>query len=63
MEISVNLGASEENGWHVFDLEDLGVTKLEWDLLSQDEKKTVVENAVFELPSQPYWMVDSFKEK
>ena len=63
MEISVNLGVSENSDTQTFTLEELGVDQLEWDLLSQDEKETVVENAVFELPSQPYWMVDSFEEK
>ena len=63
MEIKVNLGVSESTGFTTFDLEDLGITQLEWDLLSEEEKKDIIEEGVFDLPSQPYWMVDSFEVK
>ena len=63
MKISVKLGASETTGNETFDLEDLGLTQEEWDLMSESEKNIVIENAVFEQNDQPYWMVDSFNEK
>lgn len=62
MKISVKLEASENNGYHKFDLDDLGVSEQEWNALSQQEKHSIVEKAVFDLPEQPYWMVGSFDE-
>lgn len=62
MKISVKLGVSEETGHRTFDLDDLGVTKEEWDELDDKAKHDLVEQAVFDLPEQPYWMVDSFDE-
>lgn len=63
MKISVKLEVSEINGHHTFDLEDLGVTEQEWEQMSDSEKHAAVEKAVFDLPDQPYWMVDSFYER
>lgn len=62
MEISVKLGSSQESENYTFSLDDLGLDKLEWDLLNDEEKKDVIQEAVFDLPSQPYWMVCSFNE-
>lgn len=63
MKISVKLEVSESRGHHTFDLDDLGVTKEEWEQMSDSEKHDAVEKAVFDLPEQPYWCVDSFDEK
>lgn len=63
MKISVKLEVSENRGHHTFDLYDLGVTKEEWEQMSDSEKHDIVEKAVFDLPEQPYWMVDSFDER
>lgn len=63
LNISVKLEVSESNGHHTFDLDDLGVTKQEWDKMSESEKHDTVEKAVFDLPEQPYWMVGSFDER
>lgn len=63
MKILVKLEVSESNGHHTFDLDDLGLTKEEWKQMSDSEKHDVVEKAVFDLPEQPYWMVDTFDER
>lgn len=63
MKISVKLDVSESKGHHTFDLEDLGVTEQEWNEMSESKKNNIVEKAVFDLPEQPYWMVDSFNEQ
>ena len=60
MKINVKLGVSEETGHRTFDLKDLGVSKEEWDGFSNREKTKLVKDAVFDLPEQPYWCVDSF---
>jgi hypothetical protein len=60
MKISVKLVVSEETGHRTFDLDDLGVTKEEWDESDDKAKHDLIEQAVFDLPEQPYWMVDSF---
>jgi len=63
MKISVKLETSQNTDNHTFSLADLGIEQLEWDLLSSEEKKDIIQEAVFDLPSQPYWMVDSFNER
>ena len=63
MKISVKLGSSQESDNHTFSLEDLCIDQLEWDLLNDEEKNDIIQEAVFDLPSQPYWMVDSFEER
>ena len=63
MKISVKLKVSESNGHHTFDLDDLGVTKEEWEQMSDAEKHYTVEKAVFYLNKQPRWMVDTFDER
>lgn len=63
MKISVKLGSSQYSDNYTFTLDDLGLEKLEWDLLSEEDKKEVIQKSVFNLPSQPYWMVDYFEEE
>lgn len=63
MKISVKLEVSESRGHHTFDLDDFGVTKEEWEQMSDSEKHDAVEKAVFDLSDQPYWCVDSFDER
>lgn len=63
MKISVKLEVSESRGHHTFDLDDLGVTKEEWEEMSDSEKHDAIEKAVFDLREQPYWCVDSFDER
>lgn len=63
MKISVKIEASETNGGYTFSLDDLGVTKDEWDSLSDDEKHEVVQTGVFDMQWQPYWSLVSFKER
>ena len=63
MKISVKLGASETTGNETFDLEDLGLTQEEWDLMSESEKHKVIKEVVFAQNNQPYWVVDSFEVK
>ena len=63
MKIQVKLGASETTGNETFDLDDLGLTQTEWDLMSESEKHEVIKGVVFAQHSQPYWMVDSFEVK
>lgn len=60
MKISVKLGVSEETGHRIFYLDDLGLTKEEWDEMNDKQRHDAIEQAVFDLPEQPYWMVDSF---
>ena len=62
MKIEVQMAVSTSTETQTFTLEDLGITKLEWELLSEEEQHDIVENAVFDLPSQPYWMVDKITE-
>jgi len=63
MKIEVNVGVSQNSNHYTFDLDDLGVSKDEWESMSEAEKHDAVEKAVFDLPEQPYWMVDKFTEK
>jgi len=62
MKITVQLIVSEDYDTHSFELSDLGVTEQEWAEMSEQKKEALLNNAVCELPSQPYWMVDKFRE-
>jgi hypothetical protein len=62
MKIEVQMAVSTSTETQTFTLEDLGITKLEWELLSEEEQHDIIENAVFDLPGQPYWMVDKITE-
>lgn len=63
MTISVRLEASIINGHKTFSLDDIGVSENEWSEMSDSEKHEAIENAVFDLPEQPYWAVVSFEEQ
>lgn len=60
--VLVNLEVSQNQDFRTFDLDDLGVSEQDWNEMSESEKNVVIQNAVFDLPEQPYWMVDSFEE-
>lgn len=62
MKISVKLGVSQNTENHTFTLDELGITKLEWDLLNEQGKTDIIQESTFDLPNQPYWMIDSFEE-
>ena len=53
---------SEDNDYQKFTLEELGVDELEWESMSKEEQEEKIQDAINELPSQPYWMVDEFNE-
>ncbi len=63
MRVSVILEASESSGFREFDLEQLGLTEEQWGEMSDLDKQAAIQEAVFDLPEQPYWVVDSFSEE
>jgi len=62
MKIQITLEASETNTSRSVDIEDLGFTESEWELLPESEKKASIESYVMGLSEQPYWVLDSFEE-
>lgn len=60
MKIKVKYEVSEQNRYDTFDVEDLGVTELEWKEMSDDKKRELLMDALVE---QPYWAVDRFSEE
>jgi len=62
MKIKITLEASETNTSRSVDIEDLGFTESEWELLHSEQKKEAIESYVMELSEQPYWMLDNFEE-
>lgn len=63
MKISVKLEASQKSSSHTFNLNELDVTQEEWEQMNESERNSTIEKAVFGLPEQPFWMVDSYTEK
>lgn len=45
--------------WH-FDEEDLGVSKEEWDALSENGKNELIQEAIDNMPEQPVWMLEKW---
>lgn len=63
MKIKARVEVSETRGYRTFDVKnDFGLTNEEWDKLPDNEKSKIIDDAVFALPDQPYWLVDSFEE-
>lgn len=60
--IKAKLETSETAKSFTFNFHDLDVTKEEWEAMSDTEKHNVIQNAVFELNEQPYWVLDTFEE-
>jgi len=44
------------------DLDELGITKEEWEQMDNEDKEETINNYIGDLPEQPYWMVDTFRE-
>lgn len=63
MKISVRLEVSQNTNHVSFDLSNFGLSESEWEELSDKEKHELIESAVFDLPEQPYWVLDSFSEQ
>ncbi len=63
MKVSVKLEASQNSSSHTFNLNELDVTQEDWEQMSDKEKHDTIEKAVFGLPEQPFWMVDSYTER
>jgi len=63
MKIKVKIGVSVTNGVTTIDTEELGYSEKLWNSLSKEEKEAILQDEVFELSEQPYWMIDSFEEK
>jgi len=63
MILHVDMAPSQSaNNWKIDVQEDLGYRQEVWDTLTQDEKEEVINDFLAELPEQPYWMVNKFKE-
>lgn len=63
MKVKVRLNASKEvNNITVDVKQDLDLSELEWEQLSQSDKETILNNFVESLPEQPYWYVESFND-
>ncbi len=55
--------SQSKNVWKIDVQEDLGYSQEVWDALTQEGKEEVINDFLADLPEQPYWMVDRFKEK
>jgi hypothetical protein len=63
MKIKVELTPNTTTNTITVTLEDLGLTQEQWDEMDEGQKEETLNNHLFDLPEQPYWMVDKFKEK
>ncbi len=62
MKITIKLDVSESTGTRKCDLEDLGITKEDWENYNEEAKREALQCYLNDLPEQPYWCVDTFKE-
>lgn len=63
MKIVIQTVPSEESNTKTVTLEDLCLSKEEWEALDEDGKEEKLNDYLSELSDQPYWMVDKFKER
>ena len=47
---------------HTFDLDDLDITEEDWNILSYNDKRTIINTMIEELPEQPYRTLEKFEE-
>lgn len=62
MKISIEMVATQNTNNFEIDLEDLGLSIEEWNELNQEEKNDILNDWCCNLPEQPYWYLDKFKE-
>ena len=62
MKIKTNLTASMFSSVRTFDLDDLDITEEDWNILSYNDKRTIIKTMIEELPEQPYWTLEKFEE-
>ena len=60
MKIEVKLGVSESQRFMKVDLEDVGVSKEEWQAMAEDEQQTFLQDYANDISEQPYWCVENF---
>lgn len=62
MYLSVRLSVSEDTKHKKIELEDLGITEDEWNVLSEEERNEKLNDYIGDEPEQPYWVVDRYDE-
>lgn len=62
MKIIVKCDVSEDKGTVTFTPSDFSLSNEEWDMLSPDEKRDYIIEGLDAEPSQPYWVLNTFKE-
>lgn len=60
--IIVRVGVNQNTDSFSFDLEDLNITTQEWESMIESERKEFLQNAINDLNSQPYWVLDDYSE-
>lgn len=63
MKILLTLGASETTTVKSLTTDDIGITDEEWLLMDNLQKEEALQAYVYDLPEQPYWVLDNFDEK
>lgn len=63
MKIVVEMTPNTTTNVMTIDLEDLDVTEQEWNEMNNEDKEETINNYIGNLPEQPYWMVDTFREE
>jgi len=62
MKISVKLTASVTAASRSFTIEQLDIQEDEWNQLNDEERQEKIKQAVYDLPDQPFWELDSWVE-
>lgn len=61
MRIHARMSANQTYDTQYFELEELGFTEEQWLAMSATEQENAVKEAIYNLPEQPYWMLDTFE--
>ncbi len=62
MKISVYMEPNVNEGKHSFNIEDLNLTKEEWDKMSESDRQLKLQECIDDLPEQPCFILCSYKE-
>jgi len=60
--ISVRISVCERDKSLLVTPQDVGATNEQWERLSEDEKREFIRQYIDDMPDQPFWELDQFRE-
>ena len=59
--IKITLGASETSNTRYIDFDDFDLLEEDWEAMSDEQKKEIIQECVNKLNDQPFWVLETFE--